>query len=358
MKRRMSAGLIWLLTLSLILPLFLLGGCEEQWKKYSRDYSGSFDITASLIAFSPRKDSFEYAADAVGDVIERDGRLFDIYNSYDGLNNIKTINDNAGIEPVAVDGAIIELLVFAVSAYEITDGTVNAAMGSVLGVWHDYRERGHADEESASLPPLDLLREKSRHTDISGLIIDRQAGTVFLQDPNMSLDVGAIAKGFTAQRAMRAAKEAGLESFLINMGGNVVSCGKPMDGRERWSVGIQDPNRQSGGKDILDTVYVNDTAIVSSGDYQRFYTVNGVRYHHIIDPRTLMPADRFTHVTVLHSDSGMADMLSTALFLLSVQDGRDLLEETGAEAMWVGKDGSIETTEGFAAVSQKLGAKP
>jgi thiamine biosynthesis lipoprotein len=128
-----------------------------------------------------------------------------------------------------------------------------------------------------------------------------------------------------------------------------------MDGRERWAIGIQDPKLENGARGILDTVYANDISLVSSGDYQRFYTVSGVRYNHIIDPKTLMPATRFSHVTVLHQDSGVADALSTALFLLPVEAGRGLLEENGAQGMWIGHNGVIEATDGFKAVSEMLG---
>lgn len=342
---------------AIVLSLLMLCACGTGWEKYTAYYTGSFDVTVSLIAFSRSEAVFNEAAQAVFEVIERDGKLFDIYNSYEGMNNLKTINDSAGTVPVAADEEIIELLTLAARAHEMTKGLVNAAMGPVLRVWHEYRERGLADEASASLPPMSLLREKSQMTDINDVIVDRQAGTVFLKKPGMSLDVGALAKGFTAQRAMLAAKEAGLESFLLNMGGNVVSCGRPMDGRSRWAVGVQNPDGENEGQTLADTVYVNDRALVSSGDYQRYYTVDGVRYNHIIDPRTLMPAVRFAHVTVMHQDSGMADALSTALFLLPLEEGRALLEEAGAEGIWIGLDGSVSATDGYAAVSQKLGGE-
>ncbi len=344
----------WLL-IAVVNLMVLLSACSGRYQKFQANYTGSFDINTNIIAFARSKAEFDRVSQAVSEQIEKDNRLFDIYNGYDGTNNMKTINDNAGVAPVAVDTAILDLLEFSVQAYNITGGTVNVAMGPVLHVWHDYRTWGNADKETATLPPIDELRRLAGNTDIGNLVIDRQAGTVFLTQPGMSLDVGAVAKGFTAQRALDVARNAGIKSILINMGGNVVTYGKPLDGRDRWAIGIQNPSTVSDNRDLLDIVYKNDIAIVSSGDYQRFYTVDGQNYNHIIDPHTLMPAKRFSHVTVLHPDSGMADLLSTAIFILPQEDGRALLEQNGAEGLWVNLDGSIEYTDGFAAVSQKFG---
>ncbi len=335
--------------------LLFLSSCSSEYQKFQTTFMGTFDIITNFTAFAQSKTKFDKAAQAVSDLIEHDSKLFDIYNSYDGINNIKTINDNAGIEPVSVDPVILDMLEFSVEVFNITGGAVNVTMGPVLKMWHDYRTQGNENPAYAQLPPYDELSALAENTDINNLVIDRQAGTVFLTKSGMSIDVGAVAKGFTAQRALEVAKKAGLESILINMGGNVVSYGKPMDGRDRWAIGIQDPILNGEAKGILDTVYANSIAVVSSGDYQRFYTVDGEKYNHIIDPITLMPAKRFTHVSVLHPNSGMADALSTAMFILTQDEGKALLEQNGGEGLWVNLDGSIEYTEGFAAISQKFG---
>ena len=133
--------------------------------------------------------------------------------------------------------------------------------------------------------------------------------------------------------------------LLVSVGGNVRATGPNPATGEPWVVGVQDPNGETD--DYLHTLFVDDYSVVTSGDYQRYYTVNGTRYHHIIDPETLYPADRWRAVTVICEDSGLADVLSTALFLLPEEDGRKLLDQFDAEAVWVGFDGELTYSNGF-----------
>jgi len=328
--------------------ILLLSACTDNYERYSTIYAGRFDTNITFIAYAQSQLTFSAASAAAYAIIELDSKLFDIYNDHEGINNLKTINDNAGIQPVAVDDVLLDLLEFAVEVYELTDGVVNVAMGPVLKIWHEYRE-----QNNGTLPSLDILRENAALMNINDMAIDRQNSTVFLTQTGMSLDVGAIAKGFTARRALEAAKAAGITSALINMGGDVAAFGKPMDGRNRWAIGIQDPFLVEGQRFIMDTVYVNGMALASSGNYERFFIVDGVNYSHIIDPETLFPAMRFAQATVLYQDAALAEALSTALFILPLSQGQKLLEKVGAEGMWVTLDGTIETTAGYDAISQK-----
>jgi len=279
-------------------------------------------------------------------------QLFDIYNDYEGISNLKTVNDNAGLRPVRVEPDILELLELSKQAYADTGGAVNVAMGSVLRIWHEYRTAGEA------LPATRELRAASLHTDIDDVVIDRQNATVFLADSGLSLDVGAVAKGYAAQKAIDKAVAAGLTSGILNAGGNICVVGSPGDGRENWSVGIQAPQLTEGNvQEIIDTVYLSGpAAVVTSGDYQRFYTVDDVAYHHIIDPQTLFPARNAKAVTVIHPDSAMADVLSTAVFILPYEQGLALVRRMGAEALWLWEDGTETATDGYRALAKSGGA--
>ena len=217
---------------------------------------------------------------------------------------------------------------------------VNAAMGSVLVLWHEARDHGFNDPANAALPDGDALKEAALHTDFSKVILDEAASTVYLEDPDMRLDVGAIAKGWAAQRVSEIAPE----GLLISVGGNVCATGPKDSQGTPWVVGVQDPK---GGDAYLHTLYLTKGSIVTSGDYQRAYVVDGQLYHHIIDPNTLYPGRLWRAVTVVCENSGLADALSTALFLLPQADGQALLEKCGAEAMWVAADGTIAYSPGF-----------
>ena len=239
------------------------------------------------------------------------------------------------------------LLKFAKEAYTLTGGRVNAAMGSVLSIWHDYREAGLADEANAQLPPMELLKQAAEHTDINSIVLDEANGTVFFTDSMVRLDVGAIAKGFAGQIVtdeLNARIDAGeISAALISLGGNVCAAGTKPNG-EAWQIAVQNPR----GSDNAATASIASGYVVTSGDYQRYYTVNGVRYNHIIDPDTLMSADKHASVTVISSDGALADALSTALFIMDTGEGRALIDSIAdAEALWIAKDGGITRTDGF-----------
>jgi len=328
----------------LILNLAACADIKEEQRRYTAEFLKLFDTVTQIIGYAGSEEEFRNHAELIHDKLEEYHQLYDIYNSYEGVNNIRTINENAGIEPVKVDRRIIDLLLFAKQAYEMTDGQVNVALGAVLKIWHEHREAGLEDPEKATLPDMERLQKASEHTDISQVIIDEENSTVYLADPEMSLDVGGIAKGYATEQVARIAEENGFTSGLISVGGNVRSIGVRGDGNQ-WKVGIQNPFDQNG-EDIR-KVHLTDASLVTSGVYERYYTVNGKNYHHIIDPDTLYPADYYVSVTILCQDSGMADALSK-IFNMPFEEGLALVESLpDTEALWVFPDGHIETSSRF-----------
>lgn len=324
-----------------------LTSCNNEKVRYEAQFLALFDTVTQIVAYSSDKEEFNRYAQLIYDSLQEYHELFDIYNDYDGINNIKTINDNAGIAPVRVDQRIIDLLIFSKQQYSLSNGAMNIAFGSVLKIWHDYRERGIQDFQNPSLPPLSKLQEAKNHTDINKIIIDEENSTVFLEDSKMSLDVGAVGKGYAVERVSSLAEQSGFTSALINVGGNVRAIGDKGNGEKSWNVGIKNPHKQ-GGKDTLLTLYLKDLSLVTSGDYQRKYTVDGKEYHHIIDTETLFPSDYFSAVTVVCKDSGLADALSTAIYNVSFEKGLKLIESIdGAEALWVFKNGNTEYSTGL-----------
>lgn len=355
MKKILAAAL------SAVLLLTACGGGINfsKYQKFSREFDGTFDIHTTIIGYAESKTEFENYCHIIYNKIFYLHQLFDIYNDYEGVNNLKTINDSAGLKPVKVDDDIIELLELSLVAPGFNEGgRVNVAFGSVLKIWHEYRMEGGKDPANAKLPRMDELLKAAKHTDLADVVIDETEGTVFLKDSEMSLDVGSVAKGYAAQKAMETAVASGAQSIMINMGGNVVTHGRPMEkDKERWAIGIQDP--KPGTDDvisIMDTIFVNDAVIVTSGNYQRFYTVDGVRYNHIIDPETLMPAQKYAAVTIVCDDSAIADLLSTQLFITGKDSAaaERLIKEAGAEILYVNHDGTVEATDGFVKISKNL----
>ncbi len=316
-----------------ILIILIFSSCADGKRRYEAESLQVFDTVTKIIAYSNNKSEFTELSEFVFDILNEYHKLYDIYHDYHGINNVKTINDNAGISPVKVDKKIIDLLLFSKKAYTQTQGKCNIALGSVLKIWHNYREDGINDPQNAKLPDLESLRKAASHTDINKLIIDEKNSTVYLADPEMSLDVGAVAKGFAAQRVVKEIASRKYTSVLISVGGNVCATGaKPGD--NLWNIGIENPDND--GKDEMPTLQLKDKSVVTSGIYQRYYTVNGKQYHHIIDPETLMPSAYFKSVTVVSDDSGLADALSTAVMCMPYEQGKELIDSiSGTEAVWI-----------------------
>lgn len=333
---------------------------EPVYEKYSSNFLDTFDTVTQIVGYTETEDEFNTYSQKIHERMLELHKLYDKYNDYEGINNIKTINDNAGVKPVKVSKDIIDLVLFSKKEYEEVGTKTNIAMGSVLKIWHDYRAAAESDPSNAKLPPMEDLIKASEHTDIDKVIVDVENSTIYLNDPLMSLDVGAVAKGYATEVVVQEIIKEGFISGIISAGGNIRAFGKPLDGiRDRWGVGIQNPDSVLGNSEesVLETVFLTDASVVTSGDYQRFYVVGDKVVHHLIDPETLMPGDYFRAVSVITENSGMADFLSTTVFLMPYEEGKALVESLdGVEAMWIMKDGTIQATEGMKSIMKSNGA--
>lgn len=201
-KRFVSALLAGVLCLS------LLTGCASKKKeltRYSTVFYDVFDTVTQVIAYCESEEEFNTQMDALHADLITYNQLYDIYNDYPGVTNVKTINDNAGSAPVEVDDRILSMLELADQMYQTTNGKLNIAMGSVLNIWHNYREAAEAAETDADnkLPTMEELEAAAQHCDINNVIIDADAKTVYLADPEMSLDVGSVGKGYAVEWCVR-----------------------------------------------------------------------------------------------------------------------------------------------------------
>lgn len=328
---------------AMLCALILCVSCAcAEMQEYEVTFFNVFDTFSRIAVYAPSQAQAQTWCQTAYTVLLECHRLYDIYNDYEGVTNLKTLNDTAAQGPVAVDGRIMDLLAYARDMYDLTGGRTNVAMGAVLRLWHDARDTG-------VLPDAQALQAAAKHTDISDLVLDQQAGTVFFADPELKLDVGAIAKGYATELAALALEEAGVTSGLLSIGGNVRIIGVKPDGSP-YRAGIQDPNVPDGSTTIA-VVELNDQSLVTSGDYQRYIEVDGVRYHHIIDPDTLMPAAHMRSVSVRTHHSGLADALSTALFTLPLEDGLALVESLeDVEAVWITAEETMVCSSGIAPV--------
>ena len=262
---RLTAGL-----LAAVLCLSVLAGCaakpQKELTRYSTIFYDVFDTVTQVIAYCESEEEFTKQMEALHADLISYNQLYDIYNNYDGVVNVKTINDNAGKAPVQVDDRILSMLELARQMYDTTNGKLNVAMGSVLNIWHNYREaaESHQNEADNTLPTQEELEAAAQHCDINNVVIDEQAKTVYLADPEMSLDVGSVGKGYAVEMVCRAAQARGLTSALVSVGGNLRAIGKKPDGNQ-WTGGVENPWNAS-------EVYTTDSPVRGRHQHERHGT--------------------------------------------------------------------------------------
>lgn len=344
-------GLGYLLALSLLLvSLIGLTACRSTGT-YSATFLDSFDTVLTVTVGASDHIAADKIISDVHTIVTDLHARFDIYNPHtfdDGTVGLYDVNRAAGNgEALPVHEDILALLRLGQEMYALSQGQVNVMMGAVLRLWHDARMAGDR------LPDSNALEEAGGHCAIESLVIEENVGTggarVSITDPNASIDVGAIAKGYVMDRVLAYARVEGVASMLVNLGGHVLAIGNHPDG-DPWQVSVPDP-REEGAFMRFD---VTDASIVTSGDYERVFTLDGVAYHHLIDPITGYPATTYRAVTVIlpHALTREADGYSTSLFFLSHEEGAALLTAAAAQmdgardvvrAVWFSADGETFT---------------
>ena len=328
-------------------------GCKtkkEKFVEYSFDF---FDTVTTITGYETSEEVFDKNVALIEAELLKCHRLFNIYYDYDGMTNVKSLNavKNGAHEALVVDPLLFDMLSFSEYVYHLTDGRTNIAMGSVLSIWHEAREFGEHNPAEAYVPDIELLKKAAVHTSFDNVTLSADTKQVFISDPEQTLDVGAVAKGYAIEHVAHFMEEKGITGYCLNIGGNVRPVGEKGDGSGNWAVGIEnplfDPDTDDKSNAYIAILDFSDRAIATSGSYQRFYTVDGRNYHHIIDPDTLMPENRWLSVSVISDDAGLSDALSTALFNMTLEEGKALAETLdNVEIVWLSSDGTVTMTDG------------
>lgn len=290
-----------------------------------------FDTPVTFKTTGTEKD-FNTYVDIIESTYKECNELFDAFNTYPDKVSLKEINDAPRNTPVEVDEKVIEVLQDSANAHGVNP-KFDVSQGKLTMLWKQAFEA-----KTPALPDAAAI-EAAKNPDSMNAVVVKD-NTITLTNEAAALDFGAIAKGYTTQLAADRLLEAGLDYGFLNAGGNVVLIGeKPND--EDWVVGIQNPDESDS---LL--VYRNrkPTCLVTSGDYQRYMEVDGVRYAHIIDPDTGYPAANMRSVTVIHDDSAYCDAMSTALFCTTVEEGQKICEEFDLDAIWIVEKGTVDLT--------------
>lgn len=328
--------LLLFLMLSLAMPLV---GCDVSRRSFTHTETLYFDTPVTLLGYETREADFDRAVSLLRERLAYLDGLFDAYAPYGDTVNLWSLNRSAGGDPVRVPEELFGLLTFSKEAFCLTDGRVNVAMGAVTFLWQQARETAQENGGEAPPPAEDALRAAAAHCDIEKLVSDPVSRTVALTDPEMRLDVGAVAKGYAADLLCETLAGAGFDGYALSMGGNIRTIGTKTFGRE-WQMGILDPADATG---IKTTVPLGGgVSLVTSGGYLRCFSWEGRVYHHIIDPETLHPSESdVASVTVRGTCSAVCDALSTCLYQMDVSEGQAWLSDLPDRLREMGYDGDI-----------------
>lgn len=259
------------------------------------------------------------------------------FNAPEG--DIYTLNENAGKNKVELDPETITLLKRSKLVAELSNGAFDVTIGPLIKSWGIGTQQEHIPTKEELQKLLPLVNYQDLYVD------DHSAG---LKRAGQMVDLGGIAKGYAGDVAIQIYKKYGIQSGYINIGGNVVTLGNKPDGSP-WTVGIRNPRPSGIQEETIGTITVTNKAVVTAGDDQRFFKQDGQRYHHILDSKTGYPAKSdLMSVTLVTDSSFDADSFDTAVFILGVEKGKELIKKYGGiEAIFITTDKKIYVTEGL-----------
>lgn len=335
------------LTLWIFAPLAVLllcAGCAFV-QPHESEYTGEEFLMDTMVSISAYGADTDHLRAAVNEAFAEMRRIEDLTDRFAAENNpadtsseIHLINKNAGVAPVPVTADVFIMLQAAKEFFILTQGAFDVTIGPVVDLWGFGRDAFH-------LPAAEELREALSLVNNNDLILDEKERTAYLSKAGMSLDLGAIAKGYAVERAAVVLQENGINKALINAGGNIRVLGERSRGRA-WKIGIQDPRDPAA---LAGTVELSGEAATTSGDYNRVFTIDGKNYHHIISALTGYPAEHNISVTAITPDAFQGDLLSTALFLLDSAEALQLAEELeGTEVFLITSGMKILYSSGLA----------
>jgi len=274
-----------------------------------------------------------YAADkyiaekTLNDVFQEINRLDYLMSNYKKESVLSELNKNASTEPADCNKELANVIEQSLRYSEITDGAFDITIGPLMKKWGFFKKQGR-------IPGKEELESILESVSYKNIIIEEKAikslsndpitvKTVHFKNAGTQIDLGGIGKGYAVDMAAKVLKQNGISSALINFAGNIYTFGTP-PGKDSWVIGLQHPRESEG---LLGTFEIKDKAVSTSGDYEKFFTIEGKRYSHIIDPRTGKPVEGIVSVTIVTDNATRADALSTGVFVLGLEKGMALIEK-------------------------------
>ena len=323
--------------ISLLIGIFLifsLIGCTNS-KDDSNPVSKTEYFMGTVVTVTLYDNKSEKIIDKAFEEVKKIEQLVSI--NMEGTE-LDEVNNNAGIKPVKVSDDTYNIIKKGLEYSSLTHGSFDITIGPLVKLWS-------IGLPEAKVPTLDEIKGTLKYINYKDVEINDSEKTVFLKKPGMIIDLGGIAKGYTADVIAQTLKDEGVEKAIIDLGGNVYALGEKSE-NTLWRIGIQNPDQTRG--EIVGSINVKDKSIVTSGIYERFIEQDGVKYHHILSPETGYPYDNeIAGVTIISDKSIDGDALSTSVFSMGITKGLEFINSLpDTEAIFITKDHKIYLTEG------------
>ena len=313
---------------TLLLLLFSLSTfAQENFKRTLILMGSRFDIT---VVASNEKEGNEYIDSAIFEI----ARIEKLISSWDVNSETSLINKLSGIKPIKVDKELFDLIERSIAISTLTNGAFDISYASMDRIWK-------YDGSMREMPSEEKISNSIKKVGYKNIIIDKEAQTVFLKLKGMKIGFGAIGKGYAADKAKALLIEKGAKAGIINASGDLNAWGKQANGRD-WMVAITNPLNKNK---VFSWLPINDSAIVTSGNYEKFISFNGIRYSHIIDPRTGYPSTGIISTSIMTSNAELADAISTSVFVMGVETGLDFINQLkGVDCIIIDEQNKIHTS--------------
>lgn len=316
------------LVLGFLLFLSATAHAQQVWQRTLKLMGSRFDIT---VVAADSVEGNAYIDMAVNEI----SRIEKLISSWDAASQTSEVNRNAGIKPVRVDKELFDLIARAQGLSRLTDGAFDISYASMDKIWK-------FDGSMTAMPDEEDIKASVAKVGYQNIILDQENSTVFLKLPGMKIGFGAIGKGYAADKAKALLVSKGVQAGIINASGDMSAWGSQPDGKD-WKVAIVNPLNKNK---VFALLPIKNGAVVTSGNYEKYVTFNGVRYTHIIDPRTGYPATGIISATVFAPKAELADALATSVFVMGIQAGIDRINQLpGIECILIDDQGNIHTSK-------------
>lgn len=323
-----SSG-VWV-TLLIFAGLFLLGFLIAKTESLNVETLKQTKILMGTVVDIQVQDSDkEKASEAIAKAFDEIKRIDDLFSSYNNESPVWKIN-HSKYDLTKIPNELFGLIKFSDSLWKISNGAFDVSLGNLIELWN-------LKSEHPALPSREKLNENLAASGWKNVRL-KNDNSIFLANKT-KLDFSAAAKGYAVDRAIDIIRRSGVSAALVNAGGEVKGYGKD------WIVGIQHPRNKN---EIISRIKINEMSVATSGDYEQYFEYEGKRYHHILNPKTGMPAEGCQSVTIICEENKIADALATAVFVMGTEEGLKLVEKLeNVEAMVVASDGKIKSSKGF-----------